>query len=205
MALAISPDTINAAVAVGVGLVNRLFDRKDRKKDDLVSVGLAVGYFYNFLEPLENAVAYEAFKLYMPDDKKDVTKDSPHKMFEIDDVEIHVIVPKRLDVDAFKACESEFKNSDRGFFHHPKNNRFYGINYIAATVRGKERLSIIDYARPAVAAKLFHEKIFGVLPDDENWASVQYAELAAFKRTLTNLQKLGTGVLVNKMHFKEIG
>jgi hypothetical protein len=206
MGFTIPPGSIDAALALGVSFVDRFFQEKARKKEDLVSVGLAVGYFYNFLEPLKNVLANDAFKLYKPEDKKDVTKDSPRTDYNIDDVDVQIILPKRLDVEAIAVCETEFKRSNRGFFYLPQNNRFYGINYIESTVNNRACLSIIDFARPSLAAKRFYEEILGIQTDeDQRWASAQYAELAAFKHSLVKLQKRGFGVLVNKIHFREIG
>ena len=207
MAFVIAPGTIDAAIAVGINVVNRFFQEKTKKKEDLVSVGLAVGYFYNFLEPLNNVLANEAFKLYKPAGNNNLTVDSPHTSYNIDDVNVEVIIPKRLDVEAKVACENEFKNSDKGFFYLPQNNRFYGINYLASKANNKERLIIVDFARPSLAAKRFYEEILGIrtFNNDEKWMTAQISELAAFKQSLTNLQKLGYGVLVNKLHFRDIG
>ena len=207
MAFSIAPIAIEAAITVGINVVNRFFQEKTKKKEDLVSVGLAVGYFYNFLEPLNNVLTNEAFKLYKPVGNNSLTQDSPYTSYKIDDVNVEVIIPKRLDVEAILACENEFKNSNKGFFYLPQNNRFYGINYLASSANNKERLIILDFARPSLAAKQFYEQILGIRPfnNDEKWMATQFSELAAFKQSLINLQKLGYGVLVNKLHFKDIG
>jgi hypothetical protein len=198
---------IDVAKELGISVVKRFFQPKDKKEQDLVSIGLAVGYFYNFLDPLNNVLANNVFNLYEPTDNKETSLENPKTSYSIDDVNVEVIIPKRLDVEAKAACENEFKKFDKGYFYLPQNNRFYGINYFTAKVGNTQRLTIVDFARPALAAKRYYEEILGIRPykNDEKWFKTQISELTAFKESLMNLQQLGYGVLVNKLSFREIG
>jgi hypothetical protein len=200
---------IEAAKELGKSVVNRFFQPKEKKEQDLISIGLAVGYFYNFLEPLNIVLRNNVFNLYKAQ-SKDVTlsADTPEKSFKINEVNVEVIIPKRLDVEAISACENEFAPYKKGSFYLPQNNRFYGINYFTAEVGDGERLTIVDLARPAFAVKRYYEEILGIRTfntTDEKWFKTQLAEISAFRESLVNLQKLGYGVLINKLSFKDIG
>ena len=202
----LSSTAINIATEVGINAVKRFFQPKEKKDHDLVSVGLAVGYFYNFLDPVNTVLINNVFELFDSKNQKP-SPNSQKTSFKMEDVNVEVIIPKRLDVEAKAACENEFKKYDKGSFYLPQNNRFYGINYFTSTVANTQRLTIVDFARPALAAKRYYEEILGIrtFNNDASWLTTQIAELTAFKESLINLQKLGYGVLVNKLHFREIG
>lgn len=197
------------AIEVGVKVVKRFFLPAEKKEQDLVSVGLAVGYFYNFLDPVSSVIQDEDFSLYQPEESHaPVSMESPRTSFESDNINMQVIIPKRLDVEAFKSCEDEFKPYSKGFIYLKKQKRFYGINYYVAQLGKTQRLTIVDLARPAMAIKRYYEEILGMktyIDGDVKWFKTQVAELAAFKESLKNLQKLGYGVMVNKLSFCEVG
>jgi len=203
----LSAVAIEAAKELAKNVVKRFFHLGDKKEQDLVSVGLAVGYFYNFLSPLNDVVINNIFDLYMPADEKSLTLASPKITYNMDYVNIEVIIPKRLDVEAKTACENEFKKSHKGFFYLPENNRFYGINYFTTQIGNLQSLTIVDFARPAWAAKRYYEEILGLrtFNNDNKWLATQLSELTAFKESLVNLQKLANGVFVNKLVFRDIG
>jgi len=120
------------------------------KRKDLVSVGLAVGYFYNFLnvfyENIEHTPTIELFD--KPEDKEG------HK-YDTETIEVQVILPKRLDDDAFRSCEKDFGDTKKGSIFLHKQKRYYGINYILA----QQGLIVLDLARPLMAVKPFYEDI----------------------------------------------
>lgn len=192
---------------VSTDILKRFFQPKTKKEQDVVSVGLAVGYFYNFLEPLNNVLANNVFELYTPGVNEEPSLKSPKVKYTMDNVTVEVIIPKRLDGEAKASCEKEFKDNAKGYFYLPANSRFYGINYRLSKTNDLERLTIVDFARPALAAKRYYEEILGMrtFNEEEKWFRIQLTELTAFKTALTNLQKLGYGVLINKLYFKEIG
>ena len=203
----ITAAAIDAAKELASGAVNRWLSSKNKKEQDLVSIGLAVGYFYNFLDPINKILETNVLDLYMPGDQKKASLQNPKKSFDLDNVYVEIIIPKRLDPEARRACNDEFKRYDKGFFYMQEHKRFYGVNYFTASIGGTERLTIVDIARPAFAAQRFYEDVLGQrsFNNDEKWYLTQISELTAFKETLLNLRKLGNGVLVNRMSFKDIG
>jgi hypothetical protein len=197
------------AIEIGIKVVRRFFVAGEKKDQDLVSIGLAVGYFYNFLDPVNSVIQDGDLTLFQPADKDDpLSLESPKTTFDTENVNMQVIIPKRLDVEAFKACEDEFRPYSKGFIYLKRNKRFYGVNYFLAQVGNTQRLTIVDLARPAMAIKRYYEEILGkrtFLEGDEKWYKTQLSELSAFRESLKNLQKLGYGVMVNKLTFAEVG
>ncbi len=189
------------AVNLGVAAAKKFFESVTKKKDDFISISLSVGYFYNFLDPVSDKINSGDFKIFKnPDDKEPLS-------FNTEDIKMTVIVPKKLDVYAFKACEDEFRRYLKGNIFLNRNSRWYGINYgLTETSAGRE-LVIVDLARPILAVKQYYEQILkrdtGI--NDEKWLSSQLTEIAAFKESLRKLQELGYGVLVNKLDFRDIG
>ncbi|MDB5208182.1 MAG: hypothetical protein JWR72_3257 [Flavisolibacter sp.] len=197
------------AFEIGITVVKRFFQPAAKKEQDIISIGLAVGYFYNFLDPVSSVIQDDEFTLYQPLEKdKAVTLESPYVTYESENINMQIIIPKRLDVEAFKACEDEFKPYTKGFIYLKRNKRFYGINYFTAQIGKNQRLTIVDLARPVMAVKRYYEEILGIktyVDGDEKWFKSQISEIAAFKESLKNLQKLGYGVLVNKLSFCDVG
>ncbi len=189
------------AINLGISAVKKFFESVTKKKEDVVSIGLSVGYFYNFLDPVSDKIHSGDFKIYKsPDDKDPMSFDSSK-------IKMVVIVPRKLDVYSFKACEDEFKKYVKGSIYLNRNSRWYGINYgITETAAGKE-LVIVDLARPLLAVKQYYEQILkrNTAIGDDKWSSSQLTEITAFKESLRKLQELGYGVLVNSLDFREIG
>ena len=189
------------AISLGVNAVKKFYDYATQKREDIISIGLSVGYFYNFLDPVSDKINSGDFKIYKGiDDKEPAT-------FDPDNIKMVVIIPRRLDNFTFKACEDEFKKYEKGNIFLNRQNRWYGINYgITKTAVGDE-LVIVDLARPVMTVKLYYEQILKASTqlNDQKWLSSQLAELTAFKESLKKLQELGFGILVNKLDFREIG
>jgi hypothetical protein len=205
----ITAATAESAIEIGIKVVKRFFQPSEKKEQDLVSIGLAVGYFYNFLDPVNSVIQDDDFTLFQPaENDAPLSLESPKTKFDSENVNMQVIIPKRLDVEAFKACEDEFRPYSKGFIYLKRNKRFYGVNYFLAQIGKNQRLTIVDLARPAMAIKRYYEEILGMktyVEGDEKWFKIQLTELAAFRESLKNLQKLGYGVLVNKLSFSEVG
>jgi hypothetical protein len=93
---------VETEAKLGLEAVKKFFEGKKDDKD-LISVGLAVGYFYNFLDLISDVIRRDEVTLReKPDDK-----DGRH--FDADTVELQVILPARLDVAAYDRCERDFK------------------------------------------------------------------------------------------------
>lgn len=188
------------AVSLGLKAVDKFFDLVGKHESDLVATGLAVGYFYNFLDPVSTLIESDQFVIYSS------VEDKVGREFEADDIQMQIIIPTRLEVATFGRCEAEFKTPFKGLIYLARNKRYYGINYELKELPGKTQLTIVDLARPIMSAKQYYENIVKLDTGDdtdEKWLKTQVTEITAFKETLRGLQKRGYGVLVNKLDFRE--
>jgi len=193
------------ATAIGIKAVEKFFDGRNKQDTDVVGVGLAVGYFYNFLDPVSQAIDREEFEIYSQTENSEPPQFRSEGQFTSEKTLVQIIVPKRLNVEAFKRCEAEFKDKSKGFLFLPQNKRYYGVNYFTPSAG---ELTIIDLARPIMAAKRYYEDILKLdthNESDERWLKIQQAELTAFKESLRRLQARGYGALVNQLDFRERG
>ncbi len=206
-----------ATIETLVKIAGSIFDRfvKPPKKrqfpelisDDLVSIGLATGYFFNFIDMTAKTMQYAGgLNIYSTnaDNKPDTEKEAEY--YSKDNIRVEIIMPQRLHANNFAACEQEFTQYKRGFFYSEANGRYYGINYATMETRNNKMLRIIDYARPVTAAKPFYEQILMVATEAEDkWEKTQVAEIAAFKKTLDVLLNRAYGTLPNKLNYMDIG
>jgi Prokaryotic STING domain len=187
-------------IAIGIKTVDTLFDKYNKKDRGTISVGLAVGYYYNFLDPVSGVIERDEFELFD-------SPDSPaSRKFLSPDIRVEIILPSRLSVEAFQRCEQEFSETHKGFVFLRQQNRYYGINYILVERPSGTSLTIIDLARPLMSTKRYYEDILKEDTHDETdnkWIKWQAAEIAAFKESIRRLQKRGYGGLVNKLDFRE--
>jgi hypothetical protein len=187
------------AITLGVEAAKKFFESKKDDKD-LISVGLAAGYFYNFLDPISAIIQRDEIKLF------DTAEDKDGRHYDAETVEVQVILPGRLDVSAYDRCEQEFKATKKGFIFLKGQNRWYGINYNPIHRGDKTGIVITDLARPLMAVKRFYEDILGYKTYDKadtKWLKAQLSEINAFKETLRRLQERGYGALVNRLDFRE--
>jgi len=188
------------AAKIGLKVVEKFFDGIGKQETDLVSIGLAVGYYYNFLDPVSGVIDRDEFSLFTSPTGGESQK------FNSENVRVQIIIPARLEVQAFDRCEAEFKALNKGFVNLSQNKRFYGINYSLTQLPSKTELTIVDLARPVMAVKRYYEDIAKLDTHDEmneKWLKIQVAEITAFKESLRRLQKRGYGGLVNKLDFRE--
>lgn len=195
------PSITETAINIGINVVKKFFESPKLNDDQLISVGVAVGYFYNFLDPVSRVIRGDDFQLYKsPDDKEPQT-------FQSDQIKLQIVMPQRLDVYAFESCEKEFKTYNKGFIYLKENNRYYGINYCLSQLANQTEITIIDLARPLMSVKRYYEDIMKMDADetDPKWIKIQTAEVTVFRESLIRLQKRGYGALVNKLDFRERG
>jgi hypothetical protein len=205
--------SIETVINIAGSILDRFFKPPEKRqyaellRDDLVSIGLATGYFFNFLDMTAKTIQYTGgLDIYsstvnnQPDLKNQSTR------FLKDNIKVEIIMPKRLHSDCFAACEKEFTQYKRGFFYSEAHGRYYGINYAVMETNKDSVLRIIDYARPVIAAKPFYEQILMVATEAEDkWEKTQVAEIAAFKKTLDILLNRSYGTLPNKLNYMDIG
>jgi Prokaryotic STING domain len=195
---------ITSAITLGVDVVKKFFEGKKDDKD-LISVGLAVGYFYNFLDVISGAI--DNTRIITLYEAKDGKPGDKCQQYDSETVEVQLILPRRLDVGVYQRCEEDFKRTTKGIILLEKQKRWYGINYNTVKQGEKDGIVIKDLARPLMAVKHFYEKILGYRTNDQidtKWLKAQLSEINAFKETLRRLQELGYGALVNRLHFLEI-
>lgn len=193
---------ISEGISLGIKAVKTLFDLAKKQDKDLISIGLAVGYFYNFLDPVSSVIRNDELEL------RSDQFSSGSKLFNAESVKVQILIPSRLDIHAFQSCEAEFKDYDKGEIYLKQNKRFYGVNYSVQTMAKKETLIITDVARPLMAVKRYYEEILKIDTHDKvksKWLKTQASEIEAFKETLRLLQERGYGVLPNKIDFQERG
>jgi hypothetical protein len=192
---------VEAATKLGIEAVKKFFEGKKDEKD-LISIGLAVGYFYNFLNVISGVIRRNQLTLY----EKTGDKDGRH--FARETVGVQVILPARLHVAAYERCEDEFRQTKKSFLLlEEEQGRMYGINYNLVQRGDKPGIIIVDLARPLMSVKRFYEEILHYPTHDDadaKWIKAQKSEIIAFKETLVQLQKRGCGALVNRLAFIEI-
>lgn len=200
----------DTAITLGIEAVKKFFEGKKDDKD-LISVGLAVGYFYNFIAVFYEAIQHEGIiTLRDRSDDKDGRKpeEKEGRKYDADTVEMQLILPTRLDVDTYKRCEEDFNATKKGSIFLEKQKRHYGINYTPVRRGDKSGIIVADLARPLMSVKRFYEDILKYEthnPTDARWLKAQLSEVNAFKETLKRLQGRGYGTFPNnRFHFREI-
>jgi len=190
------------AISIGKKAIEKFFDGINKQDNDLISIGLAVGYYYNFLDTISGVIDRGEFEIF------ETNAGGESQRFQPDEVRVQIIVPSRLDVHAFQRCEHEFNSLNKGFVYLNQNKRYYGINYSVAVLPTRKELTIVDLARPIMSAKRYYEDIVRLETygdKNEKWLKIQKSEIVAFKESLRRLQERGYGGLVNKLDFLERG
>lgn len=209
LTIALATKLVETAASKGIDAVAKFFSREKKEDKPLMAIGLAVGYYYNFLEPvMTNIKVFNYIQLFNEVKKEDgTTEHIAGKKFDEADVKIQIILPKRLDTDAFNVCEIEFKQAKRGSIYLGAQSRYYGINYAETSLAKSDGLIIIDLARPLMAVKRYYEDVIRLDTfdrSDPTWLSTQITETTAFTETLRRLQARGYGGSV-KIDFSERG
>jgi hypothetical protein len=196
-------DWMSVAIHLADRAVTKLFTELKKDSDiTLLSPGLAVGYYYNFLDVMNSQLRFGVFRIKR--DTGPAPDDKPDAAFDTDRTTLQIILPSRLDGEAFRRCEAELKEADKGFLYLDAQGRYYGINYRTMNTGGAERVTIVDFARPTMALKRHYEEILKPVDTDpgaksDRWRKIQRAELLAFEKTLRRLQTRGYGELANRL------
>ena len=163
--MALSVAAIETVVGFAHAIFNRFIKPAEKRQypelinDNLVSIGLATGYFFNFLDMTAKTMQYTGGLDIYPstaDGKPDRTK--PAVRYLKDNIKVEIIIPKRLDANNFAACEKEFAQYKIGYFYSEANSRPYGIRYATMETNKDTILRIVDYARPVAASNRFTNK-----------------------------------------------
>lgn len=216
--------------------ISGLFDKKPSDKQaptenlvssDAIATGVAIGYFHNFLKPLDGAIAYERFLVFANDSKtieqqiaftpeqyealgkegiKQMCAQKTEKYdflgsFDSDAFDLTIVYPEGLDNQNFSRVNGFLrKNTKRGSYYNRPNARPYGLNY---NTQIDGTINVVDYARPI-------EAIYNYYSGDKHYSEseikqLQQEEIELFLATIYKLMKQSTNHLFSKTEFKPIG
>lgn len=179
------------------------------KRSDGVATGVAIGYFHNFLKPLDGAIAYERLLVFASESKKQASglvftaeqvealgPDGVKQMseqrievhsylgsFDSDHFDLVIVYPCTLKPQNFNRVNDYLRGkTQRGSYYNRPNARPYGLNYNLA---GADNISIKDYARPIEAIYKYYseDKKYSAAEIDE----IQKEEIEVFLATIYRL------------------
>lgn len=177
-------------IKIGLKAVERFFDSHKKQETDLISIGLAVGYYYNFLDPVSSAIDRDEMELFSAVKGSEPPQFKSEGKFKSEDVRVQIIVPEQLAVSAFQKCEEEFKALCKGFLSLPQNKRYCCVKYSMTKLDSRTELQIVGLARPIMSAKRYYEDIVKLDTHDDlnkQWLKIQAVEIRAFKESLVRL------------------
>ncbi len=195
-------------------------------RSDGIATGVAIGYFHNFLKPLDGAIAYDRFLVFRNDAKKieqqisftpeqyeTLGKDGIKQMciqktesyecignFDSAAFKFTIVYPTSLENQNFSRVNDYVRsNAKRGSYYNRPNARPYGLNY---QITEDGSINIIDYARPI-------EAIYNYYKGDKHYSSaeieqLQTEEIELFLATIYKLLKESTIHLFAKTEFRSI-
>jgi hypothetical protein len=193
------------------------------KRSDGVATGVAIGYFHNFLKPLDGAVAYERFLLFTSESRKQasgltftaeqvaalgpdgIKQMSEQKIesysylgnFDSEHFDLVIVYPCSLNPQNFNRVNDYLRGkTQRASYYDRPNARPYGLNYNLA---GEDKISIKDYARPI-------EAIYQYYSEDKKCSAaeidqIQKEEIEVFLATIYRLAEFNTKHIFGKTTF----
>lgn len=167
--------------------------KSNSKLDEVTTItqGLAVGYFYNFLQDI-NAI--------LENDIKVLFEDQTQKTFSRDQVEIQLVIPKRLNAASIRHARDSIKGERQADIMRPGRN--FKINY--ALENDGAKLIIKDLIRASFSIKEYMEQYLKLDPDTEEWRSLETQPLNKFRQTIELLCNKSQGVAINQVSWREI-
>jgi len=199
--------TVLAAV-VPLLIQNRTLKRTLREAPT-VARGLAVGYFYNFLSEVDSRLKQGTLIIRFPSDEHRVaiSPDSTERVckFSSNQIEIILIVPKRLTAAAFTHSREKAKLPEAEILRPgDEGGRGFKINYQLSERDGQFTLLITDLVRPYFAIKRYAEDYLNMDQDSEPWRQLEQDTLPEFRNTVERLRNIGDGVGINQILWREI-
>jgi len=203
--------------------ISRLFSKKNLTDEksvselehaDGIALGVAIGYFHNFLKPLDETIASERLLLYSTRLELNKPKDTlsastiaeigeeAAKQMSLEKTEKHellnkydpyhfklsIIYPQNLGKQNFNRVNDYLgKETQKGSFYNRSNSRPYGINY---NVTDGEIVHIFDYARPIEAIWKYYKDDKGFSQDEID--KVQAEEIRLFLAVIRRLMEDNT-------------
>ncbi len=174
----------------------------------IVARGLAVGYFENFLKPVNSIMTESMITVEFGDAEERIEKDSQANKrkhtFPRTSVEIVLIHPGRLTAAAITSSIEKAKLPQATILR-PGSNRGFVINYDLLDRAGTKILLIQDLVKPMFAIKHYAEAYLGLSQDSSEWNEMERLSLGEFKETIERLRTKGEGVGVDQIAWKAIG
>ena len=199
---------------------------KTLEKSDGIATGVAIGYFHNFLKPLDGAIAYDRFLVFKNDSRRveqQITltpeqlnvlgEDGIKQMYTqktesyeylgsygATDFTLTIVYPAGLDNQNFSRVNDFLRdNTKRGSYYNRPNARPYGLNY---TIPEDNHIDVIDYARPI-------EAIYNYYHSDKHYSEeeiqqLQKEEIELFIATIYKLLKQSTRHLFSRTGFQPV-
>ncbi|NKB82765.1 MAG: hypothetical protein GKS05_12960 [Nitrospirales bacterium] len=215
--------------------VSTLFEKKPGEgsekieglvNSDAIATGVAIGYFHNFLKPLDGAIAYDRFLVFKNDSKsveqqiaftpeqyEALGTDGIKQMctqktesyeylgsYDSTAFKFTIVYPSNLENQNFSRVNDFLRNNTkRGSYYNKPNARPYGLNY---NIQEGNIIDVIDYARPI-------EAIYNYYSGDKHYseaeiAQLQKEEIELFIATIYRLLKKSTHHLFSKTEFKPL-
>ena len=156
----------------------------DLQYSDGIAVGVAIGYFHNFLKPLDDTIAQERLLVFStemvetdlstvitpaalaamgPDVAKQISRSKTEKhsyvdSYDADHFSLSILYPQKLDFQNFGRVNDFFRKETRkGSYYNRPNARPYGINYNLPPDK-PDTIHIYDYARPIEAVWKYYRE-----------------------------------------------
>jgi hypothetical protein len=127
-----------------------------KKVEHLASTGVAIGYYFNFIEMVYKIIdESDTIKLEVYDSNKSITE---IKEFNSNKVRLEIIIPRSLEGSSFVAAAGIRDQYQKGDILRVGTKRNFGINY---SIQDEATLVIMDMPGPLSAV----EKFLRQLPD----------------------------------------
>lgn len=168
--------------------------KSNSKLDEVTTItqGLAVGYFYNFLQVINAMLEHNIIKVRF--------EDQTQKTFSRDQVDILLVIPKRLNAASINHAKDSIRGERQADIIRP--GRDFKINY--ALQNDGAKLIIKDLVRPCFTIKEYMEQYLKLDPDTEEWRSLETQPLNKFRQTIEGLCNKSQGVAINQVSWREI-
>jgi hypothetical protein len=213
--------------------ISQLFKHKDPSSkggatglqhSDGIAVGVAIGYFHNFLQPLDETIANDRLLVFATElletktasysaatlaeigeeaaKQMSLQRMEKHELVGTYDgyhFEISIVYPQELEKQNFgRVNDYLWKETQKGSYFNRPNSRPYGINY---TVDGKT-IHIYDYARPIEAVWKYYRDDKKLSQEDIEL--IQAEEIQLFLAVIRRLMKDNTRHLYSHSEFVPI-
>ena len=164
-----------------------------------VARGLAVGYYFNFIEPVCRLLQDVDITVQLEEngERKQVK-------FVKDDVRISIIYPAGLTGSQTDRCGDRIKGLGKGEIILGQQRRNFAITYAIVLRNDKQTLQIRDVAKPTTALKNYIETFENKNPGDAEWPELAERGLKSFFDTIKNLCQRAQGAGVYQLMFDPV-